>query len=182
MFSSKYIEPAVRLLGLNGVINIGFFILIASNFALWLFVLIIVNSSDFATCVFCTRLASGIGSGLINSACLISRANQKNTTSHDDTNADSYRSQQDNHRTGIPRSEKDRSISETANSYFRQHMFGEALGDIGGPLLIVCFYGIVGATGIFCILAIVSFCVWMSCAVVMALEAEKEPEIQSPIN
>lgn len=79
LFASKYIEPAVRMLGLNGAINIGFFILIASNFALWLFVLIIVNSSDFATCVFCTRLASGIGSGLINSACLISRASKKST-------------------------------------------------------------------------------------------------------
>lgn len=77
LFASKYIEPAIRVLGLNGAINVGFFIMIASNFALWLFVLIIVNSSDFATCVFCTRLGSGIGSGLINSACLISRASKK---------------------------------------------------------------------------------------------------------
>ena len=52
-------------------------------------------------------------------------------------------------------------------------MFGEALGDICGPLLVFCFYDIVGATGIFCILAIFSFCVWMTCAVVMALEAER---------
>jgi hypothetical protein len=91
LLASKYIEPAIRMLGLNGAINIGFFILIASNFALWVFVLIIVNSSDFATCVFCTRLASGIGSGLINSACLISRANKRSFEEHE--NPDSFRNQ-----------------------------------------------------------------------------------------
>ena len=60
-------------------------------------------------------------------------------------------------------------------------MLGEALGDIMGPLLVFCFYDIVGATGIFCILAIFSFCVWMTCAVVMALEAERNrDDTQSP--
>ena len=48
-------------------------------------------------------------------------------------------------------------------------------------MIIFCFYGLVGVTGVFCILAIVSFCVWMSCAVAMALEAEKGHDTQ-PIN
>lgn len=55
-------------------------------------------------------------------------------------------------------------------------MFGEALGDIFGPLIVFTFYNYVGVSGIFCILAILSFCVWMSCAGVMALEAEKGAE------
>jgi len=55
-------------------------------------------------------------------------------------------------------------------------MFGESLGDVFGPLIIFCFYRIVGITGVFCILAIIRFCVWMSCAVAMALEAEKNHE------
>ena len=55
-------------------------------------------------------------------------------------------------------------------------MFGESLGDVGGPLVIFCFYNMVGVTGVFCILAIVSFSVWMACAVVMALEAERNHE------
>lgn len=67
--------------------------MIASNFALWLFVLIIVNSSDFATCVFCTRLGSGVGSGLINSACLISRASKKSMDLSENENSDGFRSQ-----------------------------------------------------------------------------------------
>lgn len=55
-------------------------------------------------------------------------------------------------------------------------MFGESLGDVFGPLLIFCFYRFLGVTGVFCILAIVSFCIWMSCAIVMALDAEKNSE------
>lgn len=78
LISSNNIEPAIRFCGLNGVINIGFLITIASNFSLWVFVMILQNSSVFATSVFFARLVSGVGCGLINSACLISRVGGKN--------------------------------------------------------------------------------------------------------
>ncbi len=61
------------MFGLTGVINLGFLILICANFGLWIIVLLTENSSDFATCIFLTRLISGIGCGLIEASCLISR-------------------------------------------------------------------------------------------------------------
>ncbi len=77
MLTYKFIEPAVRTFGLNKVINLGFFILVAANFMLYISVLLIVNSSDFSTAVFLTRFVSGIGCGLIDSSCLISRTHYK---------------------------------------------------------------------------------------------------------
>lgn len=73
MMTYKFIEPAHRMLGINPVINIGFFILILANFGLWMSVLFIENSSDFATISFLMRFLSGIGCGLIDSSCLISK-------------------------------------------------------------------------------------------------------------
>ena len=55
-------------------------------------------------------------------------------------------------------------------------MLGESLGHVAGPLFVAIFYNIWGATGTFFALAIFSFCVWMTCAVVMKFESEKEME------
>jgi Na+/melibiose symporter-like transporter len=77
LISFKLIEPAIRWFGLKNAINLGFLILTLANLALWLSVLQIDNSSDFATLVFVSRFISGIGSGMIDSACLISRTTHK---------------------------------------------------------------------------------------------------------
>lgn len=77
MLTYKFIEPAVRTCGLNKVINLGFFTLVTANFMLYTSVLLIVNASDFATAVFIARFVSGVGCGLIDSSCLISRTHYK---------------------------------------------------------------------------------------------------------
>jgi hypothetical protein len=59
-------------------------LLTSANFALWLTVERITNSSDFATFVFLARFLSGLGSGLIDSACLISRTNQISDETEED--------------------------------------------------------------------------------------------------
>ena len=82
MFTYKFIDYAIKFAGLNGVVNLGFFILIVSNFGLWICIVIIKNSSDFATCVFVTRLIGGIGSGLIDASCLISRSQYRSQESN----------------------------------------------------------------------------------------------------
>jgi len=76
----------------------------------------------------------------------------------------------------IPKSDLDRSITDTANKYFRYHMLGESLGHVAGPIFVALFYNIWGAAGTFCSLAIFSFCVWMMCAIVMKMEVEKEQQ------
>lgn len=73
LLTYKFITSAIKYYGLNSVVNIGFFILVISNFALWLVVAYIENSSVFATAVFAVRLFGGMGSGLIDASCLISR-------------------------------------------------------------------------------------------------------------
>ena len=73
LISFKVIEPVLKCFGLNYALNLGFFMLTSANFALWCAVLKLDNSSDFATLVFLSRFGSGIGSGIIDAACMISR-------------------------------------------------------------------------------------------------------------
>lgn len=73
MVTQKFIEPLVKTTNLNKIIHIGFFILVSANVLLFVAAYLINNSSDFATAVFLARLTSGIGSGLIESSCIISR-------------------------------------------------------------------------------------------------------------
>lgn len=73
LISYKIFEPLIRIFGVNSVLNIGFTILVLANFALWLCVIYIENSSDFAAIVFLSRFIGGVGSGLIDTSCLISR-------------------------------------------------------------------------------------------------------------
>ena len=151
MLSYKFIESSIKMFGLTGVINLGFLILICSNFGLWIIVLLTENSSDFATCVFLTRLVSGIGCGLIEASCLISRIQHR----EDPDNNDAINK------------------LEIANNFFKRHKTFEALGNLIGPLVVMAVYPFIGSSGVFLILAIASFIVWMICAILIAYEREK---------
>jgi len=73
MVTQKFIEPLLKTTNLNTLIHLGFFILVSANILLFIAAYLINNSSDFATAIFLARLTSGIGSGLIESSCIISR-------------------------------------------------------------------------------------------------------------
>jgi hypothetical protein len=88
-----------------------------------------------------SRLFGGIGCGLLNTACLISR--------------------------GARSEEND---AATVQKYFRQHMAGEALGYMLGPITVLCVYENKQTVDVFWYLAMISSSVWMLSVIIMALD------------
>ena len=145
LVSFKFIEQALNFIGLNASINLGFLMLTSANFALWITVDRIINSSDFATLVFLSRFLSGLGSGLIDSACLISQTNQIS----DETEQDQ---------------------SEMAKTIFRKHQAFIAAGNWVGPLLVTFGWKKLSELGLLRGLAYLTLLVWMLCALKMRFE------------
>ena len=139
LISYKVFEPLIRLFGVNSVLNIGFTILVLANFGLWLCVIYVENSSDFAFIVFVSRFVGGVGSGLIDTSCLISRNYESDSS-------------------GIQAKE------QSTSTYFMEHKKSEALGNLLGPLLVICAYPIKGDYAVFLLLAICSLCAGVACS------------------
>jgi hypothetical protein len=141
IFGLSQIEFLVRRFGIKTILNLGFILLTVSSFALWHCTTDFSRASDFASAIFMSRLFGGIGCGLLNTACLISR--------------------------GARSEEND---AATVQKYFRQHMAGEALGYMLGPITVLCVYENKQTVDVFWYLAMISSSVWMLSVIIMALD------------
>jgi MFS family permease len=153
IFGYSQIEFLVRRFGIKTILNLGFLLLTVSSFALWHSTKDFSRASDFAAANFLSRLFGGIGCGLLNTACLISRGARSEETD-----------------------------AETVQKYFRQHMAGEALGYMLGPITVLCVYENRQTEGVFLHLAMICSFVWMLSVFIMTLDycfTTQEPEQNS---
>lgn len=111
IFGYSISEFLVRHFSIKSTLNLGFILLTATSYILWHSTRDFSRASDFVAAIFLCRLFGGIGCGLLNTACLISRG-----TRSDETNA------------------------ETVQKHFRSHMTGEAIGYMLGPIIIMIVY------------------------------------------